>query len=307
MPRLLLATNPSASRVTAGLCQQLHSILSKCYEVTPLESVGSSHVRTAAAEAAAAGFDVVVAVGGDGVVNHVVNGIAGTETALGIIPAGTANVLAQSLGLPAQPCAAADFLVTNLWSRQAVPVARLVTSDCHGSTNRIAVSQIGMGLDAHVVTQVERNAKYKQRFGSAAHLPYLAQALCSQLYSKERSLQVRAANRQLTAAAMIVQVRCPYTYLGKRPLAFLPASDDGMDVLLIKQLRPRNVISALVRLVSGRTMGDIDGLQFWPGCRELDVESDPAIMSHSDGELLGEISALHAFWRSDELQVVAPQ
>jgi diacylglycerol kinase (ATP) len=117
------------------------------------------------------GFDTIIACGGDGTVHDVLQGVVGTEANLGVIPLGTANSLAQDLGLSGNPVRAAEQLLG-------------------ASTNRIAVGQIefqrrttmresryftvaaGIGMDAALFYRI--NAHFKQRWGMLA---YVAQSL----------------------------------------------------------------------------------------------------------------------------------
>ena len=110
MRRLLLVANPSASGFTGALFREVSSILSEAYEVTAAWPNGPDDARHSAEEAARSGYDVVVAMGGDGVVHHVGNGLVHTDTALGILPVGTTNVVARILGLPRNPKKAAQAL-----------------------------------------------------------------------------------------------------------------------------------------------------------------------------------------------------
>ena len=101
--RLVLVANPAASQFTGGMHRDVLARLRSEFDVTAEWPGSAEAVTDVAAHAASDGVDVVVAMGGDGVVNRVVNGIATTTTALGIIPVGTTNVLAAILGVDPDP------------------------------------------------------------------------------------------------------------------------------------------------------------------------------------------------------------
>jgi YegS/Rv2252/BmrU family lipid kinase len=105
-----------------------------------------------ARRAAAEGFDVAVAVGGDGTINEVCNGLVGTKTALAVLPAGTANVYAADVGIPIwwplNPGAvlnAAEVIVTG--QRRRIDLGRLRLAD---GTERYFLMWCGIGLDAAI-------------------------------------------------------------------------------------------------------------------------------------------------------------
>src|SRR5438105_15353407 len=83
---------------------------------TRAASVAGAQVRMAVRE----GFDTIVACGGDGTIHDVLQGLAGKEAALGIIPRGTANAMAHDLRLPLSAKAAADALLTAVPKRVAI-------------------------------------------------------------------------------------------------------------------------------------------------------------------------------------------
>jgi diacylglycerol kinase (ATP) len=103
--------------------------------------------------AAAAGDRLVIAAGGDGTVNEVLNGLSKGAT-LGILPLGTANVLARELGLPLEPEGACDRILTGAAFRMDVGVA----TDDAGTERRFAC-MAGIGFDAEVVDEVGSRLK----------------------------------------------------------------------------------------------------------------------------------------------------
>ncbi len=115
-----------------------------------------------AADAVAAGCDLILASGGDGTINETANGLVGSKVLFGILPAGTANVLANEIGFSNRPDHAAKQLL------QAVPVRiALGALDAPGQPRRHFVLMAGVGLDARIVYELD--LKLKGRLGKLAY------------------------------------------------------------------------------------------------------------------------------------------
>src|SRR5215216_2741391 len=111
-----------------------------------------------AREAAEQGYHLVVAAGGDGTVNEVINGLAGTQTAMAALPIGTVNVWVREMGLPLQPRAAAQALLN----------AQIRTIDLGRAGERYFLLMAGVGFDAAVTAEVRSDEK--RRLGILAYL-----------------------------------------------------------------------------------------------------------------------------------------
>ena len=107
MRTALLMANHSASQVTGGIYRQVVATLRSEFDLTTAWPISALETGAETHRCVNEGIDVVFAMGGDGVAHHVANGLVGTETALGLIPSGTTNVLSRILGVPQKPRAAA--------------------------------------------------------------------------------------------------------------------------------------------------------------------------------------------------------
>src|SRR5947209_16916659 len=96
--RLLLVTNPIAQRTTEARRKAIQDVLSRRFDLDPIETKGPGHATEIAGRASLEGFDVVAVLGGDGTVNEVANGLAGTSAAMAVLPGGGANILSRALG-----------------------------------------------------------------------------------------------------------------------------------------------------------------------------------------------------------------
>ena len=157
--KLLLLLNPSASSVTARARVVIRKALSADHEVTVAETSRRGHALRLAQDAAAGDIDTVVVLGGDGTLNEAANGLAGTDTALGVVPGGSTNVFARTIGMADDPIEAAGQLLGAL---ERDSCRRIGLGSVNG---RYFLFHVGMGFDAAVVAQVERRAALKRYAG----------------------------------------------------------------------------------------------------------------------------------------------
>ena len=165
---MLIVFNPAAGARRRGRLARAIAALTQSGVVARVaETLRPGHATAIAREAAAGGVPLVVAAGGDGTIAEVAAGLAGTSARLGILPLGTANVLAWELGLPPGPEAAARVLAGGrlAWLRPGV------ATYADGS-ERLFVQMLGAGYDAAVVHHLDLGLK--RRIGKGA---YVAQGL----------------------------------------------------------------------------------------------------------------------------------
>ncbi len=152
VPRLFVIYNPIAGRGRQGRYRDILKRLEHWAQVTEHRTTGRGDARRLASEAAHAGcYDVVVAAGGDGTINEVANGLLANGArppALGLIPLGTANVLASEIGIGDRPDRAADALLKG----RAQPITLGLADSADG--RRWFMQMAGVGFDARVVAGV---------------------------------------------------------------------------------------------------------------------------------------------------------
>ncbi len=305
MRRLLLIANPVASSFTGALHREVVAALRDHFDVTAAWPAGAAETRQMAGDAAVDGFEVVVAMGGDGVVHHVANGIAGTEAALGIIPAGTTNVVARIFGFPSRPEKVAPLLGSA--GVRTMPLAHLATHSAGGARSEHAVFAAGIGYDAEMVQIAEQRPTSKYYFGSVHYARSAARALLSDFRSRPANLHVHCDDDQVHAVSVMVQVHDPYTYFGKMPLRLSPRPGRGLTVMAIETLRLRRALQILARSTTRRTLEPVPGVRVWYNPAKIVIEADPITRFQADGELLGATDWLEVTPVLDGLKVLSPQ
>ena len=306
MPRLLLIANPLASGFTGAMHREVMEILSESYHATSFWPNSPAETQEASAKAAADGVEVVVGMGGDGVVHHVANGIAHSDTALGVIPAGTTNVLGRILGLPSRPLPAAQFIAGNP-PQHRIALARIDATGPTGRLSGYAAFAAGLGLDAEVVRQAETTPHKKVWFGGIHYARSAGWMFLSKFRKRVPTMRVTAGDRTADAVAVITQIHWPYTYFGRTPLRITPHPVTGLSSLVIEKVPPARAIGLAGTAIAGRGVDRIPGMNVWAGVDEISVFADPPAWFQADGELLGELSELHLSFAPDALAVVAPR
>src|ERR1700760_1151920 len=160
---MIVIFNPVAGRRRAHLLWRVLDVLvANGVRLDIAETHRAGHAETLAREAARRGEPMVVAAGGDGTIAEVANGLLGTGARLGIIPLGTANVLAHELGLPFAPSAVAAALAFG----RPRPIWPGIAAGANGS--RLFVQMLGAGFDAQVVHRL--SSPLKRALGRTAYV-----------------------------------------------------------------------------------------------------------------------------------------
>ncbi len=160
---MLIIYNPAAGRRRAQrLWRVLDVMVHNGVKLELAETLHPGHATELARDAANAGRRLVVAAGGDGTIAEVAQGLAGSNTALGIIPLGTANVLAHELNLPFSPVAVAAALAFGRTRALWPGVAHTESGE------QVFVQMIGAGFDAEVVHHV--SPRLKRAIGKGAYV-----------------------------------------------------------------------------------------------------------------------------------------
>ena len=230
----------------------------------------AGEAETLARHAAQEGFEKIVAAGGDGTINEVVNGLAGSNAALGLLPIGTMNVFATELGLPAH-----DLQLC--WNIIQGEHTRLV--DLPSANGKYFVQLAGVGLDAQVVK--ETSLTLKRNFGPLSYLISAAQIAARQ----PPRLFLESENSSIEEGSFVL-VGNGRLYGGPFPFFKHAIIDDGLfDVIAFKQLGYLEIIKYLQDVVfsSEIRVPEIEYFQ----TRRLRVTSDSEVPVELDGELVG--------------------
>ncbi len=257
--RALLVVNPKATTTSERARAVLVRALRSEMEVRLGETRRRGHGAELARQAARDGLDVVVALGGDGTVNEVVNGIL-TATprsenrelpALAVVPGGSTNVFARALGLPNDTVEATGALI------EALQEGRTRSVGLGRADGRYFTFCAGFGIDAEVVRKVER-ARLRGKVSTPAL--YLRSTVSQYFLDTERRTPLITLDRpgepRVTGiASVIVQNTTPWTYLGSRAITACPDAsfETGLDLMAMRSLHmPATAMAAASLLVGGR-------------------------------------------------------
>ena len=296
--------NAFASSVTARNTVVVHRALAQGNEVELVETNRRGHAIRFAQDAARRGVDVVIGFGGDGTLNEVATGVAGTNTALGTLPGGSTNVFARTLGMPNDPVEAVQLLVKGLAAGDIRPIGL-------GHVNgRYFCFHTGIGYDAAVVREVERRAAMKRWLG---HPLFIYASLRTWMSKYDRSaphFQVRIAGAPAPVDGYftIVLNTNPYTYLGNRPLDLSPAAtlDRGLVAITFKTLKVGAILHALGGALRGGGMKSSAAVDVQTDLSCLSITSERPFPFQVDGDYLGETMELRFEHRPNAARLVYP-
>jgi diacylglycerol kinase (ATP) len=278
-----LIYNPTAGpRDARRALKRVRSYLERCGWSVELRTTGKPGDAIALARAAAqAGCDVAIAAGGDGTVGEAVNGLVGTQTALGVLPVGTANVLARQLGI-------STHALTNLLRIQeaAVGLAEGVirpvdVGQIVGQANdRYFLCWAGIGLDAQVTTRMEPRQRHTKRLGA---LPYaIAAVIVARDFQGVRT-RVSLNGSVVRGRILLTLVSNIRQYGGVFKIAREARLDDGLlDVFVFEGLGFSYAVRHLLKIVAQRHLQDPRVV--YRRARRIEVETELAVPVQLDGD-----------------------
>jgi YegS/Rv2252/BmrU family lipid kinase len=284
MRKILVILNPAARGTRAAAEAERIGNLPGAPDVAMTADVGDA--RTLAAGAVVRGYETVVAAGGDGTINEVVNGLAGSGVTLGVLPVGTMNVFATELGLPGKLAEAWE--VVRRGHTREIDLAR--ANDQH------FVQLAGVGLDAQVVK--ETSFALKRNFGPLSYIFSFAQVAAR----KPPHLVVRCDDKMSEGCFVLIGNG---RYYGG-PFEFFQQArvDDGyLDALIFQKMGHLDIIRYLGNMLMG-SHADLPDVTYCQA-REIEVTSPEAVPVEVDGELAMELPVVFAI-TDRKLRVLVP-
>jgi YegS/Rv2252/BmrU family lipid kinase len=248
------------------------------WEVEIETTSGGEHIRSLASQAVEEEKDSIVVVGGDGSLNKALPGLVGTETALGVLPAGTANVWAQQIGLPG--------LSLTRWKALEESAHRLARGqikkmDVGLSNDKHFLLWSGMGIDAFIVHRIEPRKQWEKNFSV---MRYAASAVWSASRWQGINLRVETDDLDIEGKFLLAEVSNIRLYAGGYATLSPQASlDDGqMELWLFDGESLEEVLQQVWSVWTGQHVNStrVQFRQF----KKVTLESDTPIYLQMDGE-----------------------
>ena len=300
----MLVVNAFASSVTARNTVVVHQILSRGNDVEIVETNRRGHATRFSQDAARRGIDVVIGFGGDGTLNEVATGVAGTDTALGALPGGSTNVFARTLGMPNDPVLAVQQLTDGINSNNIEPIGL-------GKVNgRYFCFHTGVGYDAAVVKEVENHGSLKRWAGHPLFIYAAVHTWASKYDRRNPHFELTFANgdRVVEGYFTVVLNTNPYTYLGNRPLDLSPAAtlDRGLVAVTFRTMQATTILKSLGGALRGGGVKPTASLDVHEDVESLSITSHQPFPYQVDGDYLGETTDLQFEHVRNAVRLVRP-
>ena len=268
--RVLVIFNPAARSERAERFRERIQALDANAVVRPTGGPGDAAAMAAAA--VKEGFRIVVAAGGDGTINEVVNGLAGSGATLGLLPLGTMNVFAAELGIPGNR-------PRRCW--EIIRAGHVRRIDLARANTHHFVQLAGVGFDAQAVAGVDREAK--KNFGPLSYVISAAR-VAARVPPELRIVGDDGTERR----GSFVLVGNGRYYGGKLAVFKQAVIDDGkLDVLVFKNLGYLDIIRYIQHIFMGTHLALRDVEYFQTVGLQVDPLSAEDVPFEADGELVG--------------------
>ncbi len=287
--RGLIIFNPAAGQRGDHLLKRVVTRLEAGgMEVTLLAPRSAGELERIVRDASSTDWDCVIVAGGDGSLKEAMNGRSVNNPPLGLIPTGTANVVALELGLPKSPDALADVILQGR-------TAQISLAEANG---RQFVFTAGVGFDAYLISTV--SSRLKKRFG---RLAFAIAALRDFMRYRFPMFDIVVDGRTYHGAGVLIMngslYAGPYAAAPDRKL-----TDPDFSVIVLRNPGVRAAASYMFALAKGKlsTHADVD---FIASANSVDVTGPEGTIFQADGDNAG-ILPLRARSGADQAQLIVP-
>jgi diacylglycerol kinase family enzyme len=309
--RMLIIVNPYATTVSDRLKNLVVYALQARYEVEAVDTEAAEHAIEIGREARTGGYDIVVAFGGDGTLNEVANGLAGTDVPISVLPGGSTNVVCRTLGIPNDVVDATEHLIAlaDDFRPRKIDLGR-----CNG---RRFVFACGVGLDATVVKRVDAHPRLKARARQWYYTWAAISAFYRQYLRDPVRLELEVEGKTLEGVTAIAQNSDPFTYFANIPIRIcenIGLNDGTISMALLRRAKQRDmlpiasrVLSKSLHVANNRQIEEFDDVRS-ATVRSISEDQDGQLRPFPvqvDGDYIGEYTELDFSVEPGGLTVVA--
>jgi YegS/Rv2252/BmrU family lipid kinase len=298
-----LIYNPMAGRFPSlPLVERAVKILeSNGWEIDITRTEGGDQITKLAKKAATSGLDAIFVAGGDGSVHQAVAGLLGSETALAVLPAGTANVWAQELGLPSLSWTNWGALETSVKKILSGSVRTMDVGVCQGIPFLLWA---GVGFDAFIVHHLEPRSRWQKQIATPH---YAANAAWYARTWSGMDLNIWADGEKVSGIYLVALVTNIHLYAGGlAEISPKARVDDGsMDLWLFAGDTLLETLQHIFDLASGKHLSS-EKTNYIP-CKKVIIESKTDIYLQLDGEPIAPSKKVTIDIRTQALRVLVPR
>ena len=246
------------------------------------------HATELAKNASSLGFHKVFAVGGDGTVNEVAQGLVYTETKMGIIPKGSGNGLARHLNIPMSVKKSLELLSSE----------KMIQMDTIRFNDKLSVNVSGIGFDGHVAGLFGKDGKR----GLAGYIKLVLKEFFS---FKEFPIEMVADGKPFQRSAFILAIANSSQFGNNATIApFASVCDQLIDVCFIKKVPLWQAIGFAIKMFSGKI--DTSAFVEIIKAREISIRFPKPIAYHIDGEPMAPVSVFKIAIAQSSLNMIVP-
>ncbi|MEX2275722.1 MAG: diacylglycerol kinase family protein [Actinomycetota bacterium] len=300
--RVLLLVNPVARTVSKPTLAVIEKALSADFKLEVIETVERGHATQVASQAVEDGIELLIVFSGDGTINEAVNGLAGSEVALGALPGGATNIFVRALGLPTNPVDATGVLIAKALDGD---LRQLHLGRADG---RYFAVNCGAGVDAAAMKRLDTKfPKTRSRFERAAFRAVAGELLLGYA-GRAADLRVRIDDgEELPSLSVMVGRTDPYTYFRDKGLHVTPDAslDTGLDVLSCRRLPVRRILRVGWQILGSARHVQGKDIDYVHDASKVEIVADDAFPVQVDGDLMEDRRRLEISLARDALWVVA--